>query len=103
MRLVTSSPRNWGWDRFRGFVTSTDLGLTWSTQKFPNSGYYSQPQTAGFFSRLGVVSLAGRHWAPICTDGTDFLAVFSSNQNSEIPQAMVMSGFEIDFEAEEVE
>lgn len=91
-----------GVSAFDGILTSTDFGLTWSTEEFPNTDLWQKPQAFTHISSRGVW-LAGRYFAPICTDETDFFAIQSSNQLSSKPVCLYMSGLELVFDVEEVE
>lgn len=87
--------------QFDGFLTSTDFGLTWSTDPFPYSGRYGQPQSMGW-SYADITRIGKWVFAPICSDGTDFFAIQSTSRLAIPPRAVVMSGWEISYEVAEL-
>ena len=93
MRRVFGN-RSSRWANTDGFVTSTDLGVTWSVEEFPLQGSYAKPQYMSVAYNTAPF-LSGRYWAPICTDGVDFYAIQSSNSAASGPRVEYMTGLEL--------
>ncbi|MHC4370666.1 MAG: WD40/YVTN/BNR-like repeat-containing protein [Planctomycetota bacterium] len=76
------------------FLISTDFGLTWSTEYDNSLKKWTDPQSCSRYFQKAVY-LAQKYWFPVCTDGTDFILVQSSNVLGVTPRVEVLSGYEL--------
>ena len=88
------------------FITSTDFGITWSTERFAqyrigDDTPYGLPQYIAQ-TLPKAVYISSKWWAPLSTAGVDFFAVQSSNRLSVAPRTVALSTFEADWDVEEV-
>lgn len=83
------------------FIVSTDFGLTWSNAYNSSIDTWTLPQECSRFLSKSVF-LAGWYWFPVCTDGTDFILVQSSNIYGVVPRVEVLAGYELVTDLSEV-
>lgn len=88
---------------FDGFITSSDFGVTWSFEEFPNTKIWGKPQALDLSPWGRAVQLSSTNFTPALSDGTDFYLVQSSNQIGYMSNFIILDPPELVVTAEEVE